>query len=145
MKLKGFTLIEITATLMIVGILAAIAIPNFTISIERARAKDARQNLLTIYAAEQDYKYRTGAYCTAACDNLTNINTVLSLNIPANGVMYDCNHVLGGFRCFAYHDTDNNGAADDPGFTWQLDNAGIVLAGGAQNPSCTNVTSSYCN
>ena len=54
---KGFTLLEILITVIIIGILSAIAIPNYTKSRERALDKEAQVVLNLIHAAEKDALY----------------------------------------------------------------------------------------
>ena len=49
---KGFTLIELMIVVAIIGILAAIAIPNFLRFQARSRTSEARTNLGAIYTAE---------------------------------------------------------------------------------------------
>ena len=49
---KGFTLIELMIVVAIIGILAAIAIPNFMRFQARSRTTEARTNLGAIYTAE---------------------------------------------------------------------------------------------
>lgn len=51
----GFTLIELMITVAIIGVLAAIAIPNFLSYQARARQSEARAVLSGIYLSEQTY------------------------------------------------------------------------------------------
>ncbi len=60
--MKGFTLIEMLVVVLIIGILATIALPQYQRSIERARATQARQTLLTIAEAEHAYFLQNREY-----------------------------------------------------------------------------------
>ena len=50
---KGFTLIELMIVVAIIGILAAIAIPNFLKFQSRARQSEAKSNLKAVFTANK--------------------------------------------------------------------------------------------
>jgi len=63
-KKSGFTLIELVAVIIIIGILATVALPQFTRMREKAFDKEAMQILNTIKAAEMRYFVKTGSFYT---------------------------------------------------------------------------------
>ncbi len=67
---KGFTLIELMIVIAIIGILAAIAIPNFVKFQCRSKQSEARSSLKAIYTAEEAYRaeYDTYTFFTGGCD-----------------------------------------------------------------------------
>ncbi|MGC8724289.1 MAG: prepilin-type N-terminal cleavage/methylation domain-containing protein [Acidobacteriota bacterium] len=61
-KQKGFTLIELLIVVAIIGIIAAIAIPNLLSAIQRAKQKRAMSEVRTIATAAQSYATDTNIY-----------------------------------------------------------------------------------
>ena len=100
---RGFTLVELMIVIAIIGLLAAIAIPQF--SAYRNRAYQA--------AAQTDLKNLAGAQEAYFVDNGTYSNTTSSLSVTAYGLATSANVVMGGaavqseYTFSAYHPSGN--------------------------------------
>ena len=68
---RGFTLIELLIVVVIIGVLAAIAVPKFQNTKGKANAASLRADLRNLVTAEEAYFYDNSAYT----------NSVTSLNI----------------------------------------------------------------
>jgi type IV pilus assembly protein PilE len=60
---RGLTLIELLMVIVIVGVLAAIAIPTYSGYMTRARRADAKTALEQVRAAQEMWRAEKGSYC----------------------------------------------------------------------------------
>lgn len=82
MTKKGFTLIELMIGVMIIGILAAISIPNFISLVSRAREASTKKNMHLLQTATEDFAaVSDGRYPDTAAD-VSDDGHTLAQHIP---------------------------------------------------------------
>lgn len=122
----GFTLLELMVVVIIVGVIAAFAIPNYSKSIQKAHERDMLAQLTSIHAANLLYRSYDGKYWNTGGvgKDMAEINSALSINIIANsGTTYNYNSANGS----SYTATATWGA-----YTLRVTEVAI----GAANPCC---------
>lgn len=94
----GFTLLELMVVVIIVGVIAAFAIPNYNKSMQKAHERDMLAQLTSIHAANLLFRSYDGNYWSTGGVNadMAAINSALSINIIANsGTTYNYNSADG--------------------------------------------------
>ena len=128
MKSKGFTLIELLIVIVIIGILAAIAIPNYLNMQKKAKTSEAKTNLGAIWHLQEAYRAEYDRYIDtpAARARTAFVNAWESLGFSPKGscrYTYDVTVAnASAFTCSAYANLDGDATMD----SWTMDQDGSL-------------------
>jgi prepilin-type N-terminal cleavage/methylation domain-containing protein len=93
---KGFTLIELLIVVVIIGILAAIAIPKFSQTKEKAYVASMKSDLRNLGTAEEAYFADNLAYFGGTASNVGGAPVEVESYVPSAGVTVVITPTAGG-------------------------------------------------
>lgn len=120
---RGLTLIEMLAVVVILGIVAAIAIPSVTSAINQSKINTTESDLGTLQSALSRYYMDNGHYPSTLSHLATNGSSLTTWNGPYIRETFPMADAWGNDVAYAQLSGNNNNASDVPG-------AGYLLVSG---------------
>ena len=124
---KGFTLIELMIVVVIIGILAAMAIPRFMRATTKAKQSEAKLILKQIYVMQRTYRQQYDTYtCNGKtmCSAWPNSFLVLGVEYMTSArYTYFITADANTFTATATSDLDDDATQD----VWQIDQDGNLV------------------
>ncbi|MCG3176035.1 MAG: hypothetical protein MOGMAGMI_00973 [Candidatus Omnitrophica bacterium] len=126
----GFTLTEVLIAIVVIAVLAGLAVPNFSRTIEQARSNEAVANLNVIRMGQRIYRLNQGRFWPApdgTNSTLGDINN--NLNVDLDTEFYNTISVTSTGAGTAFTATASRGNAGNKQFT--IDQDGNVTESGS--------------
>jgi prepilin-type N-terminal cleavage/methylation domain-containing protein len=80
----GFTLIELLVVVIIIGVLAAVALPNLLGQVGKARETEAKNAMGTVNRTQQSYHFEKAVFGPNLANTDLQANNVLGVIVPAS-------------------------------------------------------------
>jgi prepilin-type N-terminal cleavage/methylation domain-containing protein len=117
---KGFTLIELMIVVVIIGILAALAIPRFMQATTKSKQSEAKQILKQIYTMERAYRQEEGVYTLALAD--LGVDIMADARYAYSIASADLSNAFVATAAATVEDLDDDATVD----TWTIDQDGTL-------------------
>lgn len=134
---RGFTLIELMIVVVVIGVLAAIALPAYQNYAKQARRADAKTSLFEVQLAQEKYRANNSTFTT----DMTELGYAGATNQPSKEGYYILD-IPSAASTSAYTITAQPTGiqtGDDCGtFTVTVDNSGENYTAGGDDANCWN-------
>lgn len=124
---RGFTLLELIIVVIVIGIIAALAIPRFMASTTKSKTAEASQILKQVHVQERAYRQEYDTYwgngVTADGSNPMNFAKLGVTIMQSARYTYSIEATPTSFRCTATANLDDDPTVD----TWTIDDGGALI------------------
>ncbi len=131
-----FTLIEVITVVVIIGILAALAVPNYLLTVEIARNRDAIGAIRILQQAENQYRLESPSHQYVACADAAACNAALDINLRVGGDWNYSVALAAGFTATARRNIADAGRQRDWTITAGAATPVCAMTGGGDNKFC---------